>query len=115
MAPVLPVVLIVTQTLSGAAGRGYHVRGSRKPHRTERSRPLRIPALTLGVCLAVAVCATVKAQEVGPEELKARYEKKLAKDFIKKVKWERGLDEAMKQAKKKKKPILAYFTRSYAK
>ena len=56
------------------------------------------------------------SQEPAPseDELRARYEQKLKKDFLKEVKWQRSIKKAQKLSKRKKKPILAYFSRSYA-
>jgi len=63
-------------------------------------------ALVCGLVLAVPAFA----QDV----LQDKLDKKLAKDFIKKVDWEQDYAAAKKNAAAGNKLILAYFTRSYA-
>ena len=48
------------------------------------------------------------------EILKAKREKKLAKEVFKNAPWATDYDAARKQAKKEGKLIVAYFTRSYS-
>ncbi len=71
---------------------------------------------SLVVWLALTPFGIVFSQEpaTSEDELRARYEEKLKKDFLKEVKWQRSIKKARKLAKRKKKPILAYFSRSYA-
>ena len=71
---------------------------------------LRYGALLLGL-LAAAPAATAQDKDA---ELREKYEKKLQKEFVGKIKWARSLDEARATAKKEGKLILGYFTRSYA-
>jgi len=60
--------------------------------------------------LALVLAAPVLAQD--PNQ--AKLDKKLAKEFIKKVEWVQDYDVAKKRAADGNKLILAYFTRSYA-
>ena len=48
------------------------------------------------------------------DSLEARRDKKLASPFLKKAPWRTDYDEALRLAKESKKPIFAYFTRSYS-
>ncbi|MBL8695539.1 MAG: hypothetical protein JNJ88_15715 [Planctomycetes bacterium] len=48
------------------------------------------------------------------EKMKAEYEKKLAKPFLKKAGWLTDYDKARAEAKKSGKLIFIYFTRSFA-
>lgn len=65
--------------------------------------------------LAVAMTASIaEAQGRSQETLRKNYQKKLEKPFVGKVNWARTLEEAKERARVEKKPILGYFTRSYA-
>lgn len=61
--------------------------------------------------LLLAGSAQAGAQD--PAVLRERYEKKLKKEFAKKVPWERSLEAALARGEKEGKPIFAYFTRSF--
>ncbi len=69
---------------------------------------------TLGFAFAglLGLAAIVAAQD--QEAMKANYEAKLAKDFVKNATWITDYDKALETAKARNKPIFAYFTRSYA-
>ena len=65
--------------------------------------------------LVVAMSASMaEAQGRSQETLRKNYQKKLEKPFVGKVNWARTLEEAKERARVEKKPILGYFTRSYA-
>ena len=49
-----------------------------------------------------------------PKILRERLEKKLAKPFVKKAPWVLDYEAALAAAKREKKLLFAYFTRSYA-
>ena len=66
---------------------------------------------TSTAALAVMLLALpAAAQEL---DLKAKYDKKLASEFIKKATWERKLSEAQAKAATANKLIFGYFTRSF--
>src|SRR5262245_51408849 len=69
-----------------------------------------IVSALLGGLLASAL----PAQEKSQDELKAQRTEKLAKEVFKQAPWTFDYDAARAEAKKTGKPILAYFTRSYA-
>ena len=48
------------------------------------------------------------------DTLEARRDAKLASPFLKKAPWRTDYDEALRLARASKKPIFAFFTRSYA-
>ena len=48
------------------------------------------------------------------QSLEQNYQEKIKKPFVSKVPWALGYEKAIATAKKEDKPILAYFTRSYA-
>ena len=48
------------------------------------------------------------------DTLEARRDAKLASPFLKKAPWRTDYDEARRLARESKKPIFAFFTRSYA-
>jgi hypothetical protein len=60
----------------------------------------------------LAAAGDVLAQD--QDQLKRNLEKKLESEFLKKTPWILDFDEAKAAAKKSKKLIFAYFTRSYA-
>jgi len=60
--------------------------------------------LTIALMLAAAVQA---------QSLEDRYAKKMASPFVKNVAWVQDFDAAKKLAKKEKKVIFAYFSRSF--
>jgi ribosomal protein S17E len=66
-------------------------------------RPLRAAAALLALAAAA-----------GAQDMEDRFKEKLAKDFVKNAEWVLDYDEAQKKAKETKKPIFAYFTRSYS-
>ncbi|MHC4516145.1 MAG: hypothetical protein ACYTGW_19105 [Planctomycetota bacterium] len=66
-------------------------------------------ALMSGVILATSLPG-----QPDQEELKARREEKLACEFLTKANWITNYDKARAEAKKSKKVIFAYFTRSYS-
>jgi hypothetical protein len=65
---------------------------------------------------ALLLTAALPAQtpEKTQDELKAQRAEKLAKEVFKLAPWTFDYDAARAEAKKTGKPILAYFTRSYA-
>ena len=69
---------------------------------------------TLGLAFAglLGLVAIVAAQD--QDAMKANYEAKLAKDFVKNATWITDYDKALNTAKAQNKPIFAYFSRSYA-
>lgn len=77
-------------------------------------RSLRRTAVLGATVVAVAVAGFVSGAAAQDDELRVKYEKKLEKEFVKKVAWKRELDEAMKEAKAQNRLILGYFTRSYS-
>ncbi len=73
----------------------------------------RISATALALLIGAFAASAANAQR-SQEELKARYEKKLKKEFLQKASWFTDYDEARAEAKAKGKLILTYFTRSYS-
>lgn len=67
----------------------------------------------LAVCLA-ALCAVAPAQVKSQEQLVAMREEKLSKTVFGRAEWTADFAAAKNQAAETSKPILAYFTRSYA-
>ncbi len=67
-------------------------------------------AIMSGAILATAL----HAQPPDQEELKARLDKKLASKFLQNASWITNYDKAREKAKKSKKLIFGYFTRSFA-
>ena len=63
-----------------------------------------------GFAVLLLLCGSASA----PAGLEEKYQKKLEKEFMKKVPWETSLDEAMRKSRETGKPIFGYFTRSYA-
>lgn len=67
---------------------------------------------------AVAVIALLAgsgaARAQDQEQMKKNLEHKLEQEFLKKASWITDFDKAKDEAKKTKKLIFAYFTRSYA-
>jgi hypothetical protein len=74
--------------------------------------------VTLGIALMSGAILTsgldAQRRQKSQEELKAQREEKLASDFLKKANWITDYDKARAEAKKSKKVIFAYFTRSYS-
>lgn len=70
--------------------------------------------LTLGLLALGLLAAAPSAQ--GPDEavLRAKHAEKLKKEFVGKIPWEQGFEQARAKAKGQGKLILGYFTRSYA-
>ena len=66
-------------------------------------------ALALGT-LALALLAGPAIAETNEE----KFEKKLKEPFVQNADWVLDFDEALAKAKETKKPVFAYFTRSYA-
>lgn len=71
-------------------------------------------ALTAGATLLVSAPAEAQRQPPTQEELKQRYDDKLAEGWWKNATWVTSYDAALKEAKEKHKRIFAYFTRSYS-
>ena len=67
---------------------------------------------TLAALLLLA--APLAARAVPPDELIARFEKKVAEPWFVTGGWTADYDIARARAKETGRPILAYFTRSYA-
>ena len=71
---------------------------------------------TLRTCV-VAVAAVLASASLAwgaDDDFQAKYEKKIAKEFVAHGGWIVDYDEAREKAAKEKKLIFAYFTRSYA-
>ena len=66
--------------------------------------------LMSGVILGTAL----PAQQVDQETLRERRDKKLASKFLQNASWITNYDKALEKAKKSKKLIFGYFTRSYS-
>jgi hypothetical protein len=76
----------------------------------------KVATAVLGLALLCGgVAAAQKPQDADQEKLVALRDEKLAKPFLKKATWLTDYDAALEAAKTSKKPIFAYFTRSYAK
>ena len=71
-------------------------------------------ALLLGVLGLVGAPAPAAAQGPSTDALRQNYQRKLEKPFVGKIEWVRTLAEAKERARAEGKPILGYFTRSYA-
>jgi len=63
----------------------------------------------LGVLLALA-----PSLQSAPQTLEEKYEKKLAKPFVRFGGWETDYNAARTRAKEEDKPIFVYFSRSYS-
>jgi len=63
---------------------------------------------------ALLVAASPARAQDQQELMKKNLEEKLAKPFLKNATWIMDFDKAKEEAKKSKKLIFAYFTRSYA-
>ena len=81
---------------------------NRAPHRI---RTMKFPRLILGLALLAPFAA---AQAKTQEQLAALRDEKLGKKVFTRAEWSFDFDEAMENASGSGKPILAYFTRSYA-
>lgn len=77
-------------------------------------RPTRSVPLLAAVLGLVLVASGSAGAQTRSEVLRSRYEAKLASPFVSKIEWERTFSAAKERARTEKKPILAYFTRSYA-
>lgn len=64
----------------------------------------------LSIAALLALCGVAGAQD----SLESRRDAKLASEFLKKAPWMTDYDKAREESKKSNKPILAYFSRSYA-
>ena len=64
------------------------------------------------LCL-LAFSGAAEAQNRGGD-MRKNYEAKLKKKFVSTVPWEQTLKKAKERARAERKPILAYFTRSYS-
>ena len=70
---------------------------------------------TLGIALMSGlILGTALPAQVDQDELKARRDKKLAADFLQNGDWITDYTKAREAAKKSKKIIFGYFTRSYS-
>ncbi|GJM45460.1 MAG: hypothetical protein DHS20C21_23020 [Gemmatimonadota bacterium] len=68
-----------------------------------------------GAVVGMLLMGTAHAQyQADPAALEDNYQAKLKKDFITNGNWEQSIDGALAKAKAANKPVLAYFTRSYA-
>ncbi len=68
----------------------------------------------VGVLAGLLLLACAVSAQSQQEEMQANYDKKLKKDFMSKVSWERDFAAAKAKAAKENKLLLAYFSRSYA-
>jgi len=71
-------------------------------------------ALTVGVTLVAAAPAEAQRQPPSQEELKQRFEAKMADSWWKNATWLTDYNTALAEAKASGKKIFAYFTRSYS-
>ncbi len=62
---------------------------------------------------AALVAMLLALPAAAQDDLQAKYEKKMAKEFVKKTTWESKLSEAQAKAATANKLIFGYFTRSY--
>lgn len=62
---------------------------------------------------AALVAMLLALPAAAQDSLQAKYEKKMAKEFVKKTTWESKLSEAQAKAATANKLIFGYFTRSY--
>ncbi|MCA8962305.1 MAG: hypothetical protein KDC38_17390 [Planctomycetes bacterium] len=69
--------------------------------------------LALAGVLSGSLPSAASAQDES-DALRAKYAEKLEKQFAKVVEWELDLAGAKKACASKNRPIIAYFTRSYA-
>ena len=70
---------------------------------------------TFLAALILAYLATpAHAQQFDQDQMKKNLEEKLAKSFVTAAPWILDFDEAKAAAKKSGKPLITYFTRSYA-
>ena len=69
---------------------------------------------TATLALALGVGMLVTGQAHAQTDLVAKKEAKLKKEFFKKAPWFTDYDKARAEAKKSKKVIFTYFTRSYS-
>lgn len=73
-----------------------------------------IMGVLAGLLLLVSTASAQPQDEATMEKNKKNYEKKLKKDFISKVAWEKSFEAAKTKAKAENKLMMGYFTRSYA-
>jgi len=66
------------------------------------------------ILLAAAALGALALAAAAQDDLQAKLDEKLSKEFVKKTPWVLDYDEAMQKAKESNKLIFAYFTRSYA-
>ena len=66
------------------------------------------------IILTTALFGLAVSSGVAQSADETNYRAKLAKPFAKAIAWELDFKKAMERARTAKKPILAYFTRSYA-
>ena len=71
-------------------------------------------ALLWGVLGLLCAPAIAEAQGPSSDALRQNYQRKLEKPFVGKIEWVRTREEAKERARAEGKPILGYFTRSYA-
>ena len=65
-------------------------------------------------CLSFAALLALATSALAQETMEQKRDKKLQSAFLKKAAWITDYDAAMAESKKSKKPIFAYFTRSYS-
>jgi hypothetical protein len=66
------------------------------------------------VLLALALFSAPLAAQSDTAALQRKLDDKLKKEFVGKIEWARTLKEAKERAAREGKPILGYFTRSFA-
>ena len=79
-----------------------------------RAVVLGLSSLTLAVAAPAQKGAANGALPPAQQALVDKRDKKLDSEFLKKAKWQTDYDKALAAAKKSKKLIFAYFTRSYS-
>lgn len=68
----------------------------------------------VGVLTGLLLLTCAISAQSQQEEMQAKYDAKLKKDFMSKVSWEKDFASAKTKAAAENKLLLAYFTRSYA-
>jgi hypothetical protein len=71
---------------------------------------------SLAGCLALCLLAAAPLSGQSPDAaaMRRNYDEKLKKPFATKIPWELSLEKAKERARAEGKPILGYFTRSFA-
>lgn len=74
-----------------------------------------LTSLLSGLLLAAAASpALAQQQKESQESLQKKYDEKVGEAWVKDPAWILDFDKAREEAKKRGRPMVAYFTRSYA-